>query len=97
MALPDLAGASEFARLIAGAGLVLEENVDLTAAILPSAHRIATLSRLGVGVCRALRLPRAWLAHGYAGLAQLPLFRDGRLEYRLLVATRPAGAGANGT
>ena len=57
---------------------------------MPSAHRIATLSRIGVRVCRTLRLPRAWVAHGEAGLAQLSLFRAGDLSYRLMVARKPS-------
>lgn len=89
MALPSLAGATEFVELVRSAGLVVERNVDLTTEILPSAHRIFTLSRIGVAVCRTLALPRAWLAHGYAGLAQLPLFRERLLEYRLVVAAKP--------
>lgn len=86
MALPDLAAIDDFLAALAAAGFVLEQDVDLTAEILPSAHRIATLSAIGVRVCRALRLPRRWLAHGLAGLAQLPLFRERLLTYRLLVA-----------
>jgi cyclopropane fatty-acyl-phospholipid synthase-like methyltransferase len=88
MALPGLAGAADLVAQLGAAGLRVEGDLDLTAAILPSAHRIATLSRIGVRVCRALHLPRAWLAHGEAGLAQLPLFREGLLSYRLLVAAK---------
>jgi hypothetical protein len=73
---------------VAATGFVVEQDLDLTAEILPSAHRIATLSRIGIGVCRVLRLPRAWLAHGQAGLAQLSLFREGDLTYRLMVARK---------
>jgi len=88
MALPDLAGAAEFIAALGAVGFRVERDVDLTPAILPSAHRIATLSRIGVRVCRAIRLPRAWLAHGEAGLAQLPLFREGLLSYRVVVAVK---------
>ena len=89
MALPDLAPAGEFARQARRAGFVLQHDLDLTPRILPSAHRIAKLSAIGVCVCRMLRLPRAWLAHGRAGLAQLPLFAEGFLVYRAFVATKP--------
>jgi SAM-dependent methyltransferase len=89
MALTDLAVAAEFATQAEAAGLVLETDRDLTASIMPSAHRIATLSRIGVGICRILRLPRPWLAHGRAGLAQLSLFRDGEISYRLMAARKP--------
>jgi SAM-dependent methyltransferase len=90
MALPGLAAAGEFRDVVRCGGFALEEDIDLTAAILPSAHRIATLSRIGVRVCSALQLPSAWLAHGLAGLAQLPLFRERALTYRLVVARKPA-------
>jgi hypothetical protein len=90
MALPGLAAAGEFRDVVRCGGFALEDDIDLTAEILPSAHRIATLSRIGVHVCSVLQLPNAWLAHGLAGLAQLPLFRERALTYRLVVARKSA-------
>ncbi len=80
-----------YAPLEVAQRLTAVARLDLTAAIMPSAHRIATLSRIGVRVCQTLRLPRAWLAHGQAGLPQWSLFRDAPSVLQLRTRRRRQG------
>jgi len=93
MALIDLAGVDDFDAALRRSGFVDVVCDDKHAAILPSARRIAALSRLGIGVCHLpchLGLfPRAWRDHGRAGLAQLPLFASRALAYCVFSARKP--------
>jgi cyclopropane fatty-acyl-phospholipid synthase-like methyltransferase len=89
LALRSLATVAEFDAALRQAGFAAIACEDLTVEVLPSAHRIATLSRIGVRVCRGLRLPHRWELHGRAGLAQLPLMRSGLMTYRLFSARKP--------
>lgn len=96
MALLDLAEIDEFRGALDLAGFASVHVAEERHAILPSARRIARLSRIGTIVCTAgsaLRItPEAWLMHGHAGLAQLPLFESGVLTYCIVSATKASPA-----
>lgn len=93
MALIDLPTPDAFRGDLTAAGFVDVTMYDPQAAVLRSARQIARLSRIGALVCaipsRIGLLPRSWLDHGLAGIAQRPLFEHNAVVYRIFSARKP--------
>jgi len=93
MALTDLNSVKEFDAGLRATGFVDVRCDDKTTSVQPSSRRILALSVIGVAICslpcRLGLLPASWLAHGWAGIAQRPLFRDGTLAYCVFSASKP--------